>query len=202
MEFIEYDLFSPALCLGERMKGALFRPCLKLAIPYSQITGALRRKFGGEIHAAGYFIPGNGYNRVQQLVYSPRDRVQGISRLPLQAEFLADARGKIFVVKNDDATSLPTEFEIFMGALISKGLGLCKLRRSRIIGKVHLTRGLLQTRLPCSEVQLFGVRNVIAPVYGYLFKPSSLIAGAYVLSIFEGSDVVAPECLVSPLGRR
>ena len=73
MRFIEFDLYSDALCMGERVKGGLFRPCAK-TIRYSQISGALRKKFGeNEIHAAGYLVEENGYNKVDQISYKAYD---------------------------------------------------------------------------------------------------------------------------------
>lgn len=44
MKFMEYELISDLLCMGERVKGGLVKPCVK-TIPYSQISGALRRRF-------------------------------------------------------------------------------------------------------------------------------------------------------------
>jgi hypothetical protein len=195
--FIEFDLYSNAICMGERIKGGLFRPCCK-TIRYSQISGALRKKFGNDkIHAAGYLIDGNGYNRTDYLIYSPRERSTGVSRIPLEVEILTNMHGKVHVFENDFTAELPRAFNIVMGALISKGLGQCELRRTRVVSADHPRLGLLRTRIPMDKQDTFNIRRIIRPVYGYLFEPTSTTSGKYVLSLFEGSEVVAPEFLVS-----
>lgn len=199
MRFVEFDLISDALCMGERIKGGLFRPCAR-TIRYSQISGALRKKFGlDDIHAAGYLLEANGYNKVSYFVYSPRDKSRDISKVPLQVEFLSNVRGRVYVVENDFTRGLPHRFEIFMGALISKGFGLCQLTKRRAIELVpsSIKRGILKTRIPLDKQKMFGIRKLFTPVYGYLFEPTCSTTGIYVLSLFEGSDVIGPEFLVS-----
>ena len=198
MRFIEFDLTSDALCMGERIKGGLFRPCAK-TIRYSQISGALRKKFGvEEIHAVGHLLEGNGY-KTDYLIYSPKDKSRAISKVPLQVEFLTDVRGKVYVLENNFTADLPQRFEIFMGALISKGFGLCRLNKRRAIEvePKSIKRGILKTRIPLDKQEMFGIRKFLSPVYGYLFEPTSPTSGIYVLSLFEGSEVVAPEFLIS-----
>lgn len=196
MKFIEFDLTSDALCMGERIKGGRFRPCAK-TIRYSQISGALRKKFGiEEIHAAGYLLD-NGY-KIDYFTYSPKDKSRAISKVPLQVEFLSKVQGKVYVLENNFTADLPQSFEIFMGALISKGFGLCKLSKQKTIEtKYRKDPGILKTRIPLDKQKIFGIKNVIKPVYGYLFEPTSPTSGIYVLSLFEGSEVVAPEFLIS-----
>ena len=202
MRFIEFDLRSPALCMGERTKGGLIRPCCR-TIRYSQISGALRKRFGGnEIHAAGYLIDGNGYNRTAYLMYSPRERVRGVSKVPLQMEFLSNVRGKVYVLENDSTAIFPDQFEVSMGAFLSKGLGQCHLSRVRVVNAEPPEPGVLRTRIPVNKQAVFNIRRVIRPVYGYLFEPTSPTTGIYVLALFEGSEVVAPEFLVLPIERR
>lgn len=197
MTFIEFELYSEALCMGERIKGGLFRPCCK-TIRYSQISGALRKKFGANgIHAAGYLVDGNGYNKTEYLTYSPRNRVKGVSKIPLQIEFLTNVHGKVYVLKDNSSTDLPHRFEIPMGALISKGFGLCKLKKVGMVEAEPPRLGTLKTRIPLDKQEIFNIREVRRPVYGYLFEPTSPTSGIYVLSLFEQSEVVAPEFLVS-----
>jgi len=198
MRFIEFDLTSDALCMGERIKGGLFRPCAK-TIRYSQISGALRKKFGvDEIHAAGYLLEGNGY-KINYFIYSPKDKSRAISKVPLQVEFLTAVRGKVYVLENNFTADLPQTFEIFMGALIPKGFGLCTVNKRRAIEvePKSIKRGILKTRIPLDKQEMFGIRKFLSPVYGYLFEPTSPTSGIYVLSLFEGSEVVAPEFLIS-----
>lgn len=198
MRFIEFDLYSDALCMGERTKGGLFRPCAR-TIRYSQISGALRKKFGAdEIHAAGYLVEGNGYNKIDYLIYAPKDKTRAISKIPLKVEFLVNVHGKVYVLENDFTVNLPRKFDIFMGALISKGFGLCTLTNRRLVEDKPVKLGALRTRIPLNRLDIFGIeeRNVRKPVYGYLFEPTSLTTGVYVKSLFEDSEVVAPEFLI------
>lgn len=202
MRFIEFDLSSDALCMGERTKGGLFRPCDKKTIRYSQISGALRKKFGSaEIHAAGYLVEGNGYNKTDYFIYSPRDKARAISKVPLQIELLTNVHGKVYVLENEfTVKNLPDKFDLFMGALISKGLGLCTLTKRKFAEDKPVALGTLKTRIPLNKLYIFGIEesNIKNPVYGYLFEPTSLTSGVYVKSLFEGSEVVAPEFLISP----
>ena len=194
MPFWEYELRAETLCLGQRMKGGLFRPCDMRAIRYSAVTGALRSLFGGtDLHAAGYFDDQEPeHNRVEYLTYSPRDDTTGVSKLPLTIQFLADVLGCV-IVKAQQA--LPEVFEISMGALKSQGLGRCQFR---LIGPAVMEqgRGALRTRLPVHHTADLEIQKVVAPVYGYLFEPTSPVSGEYVLSLFEGSTVYGPLCLV------
>jgi len=197
--FIKYELRSDALCMGERTKGGIFRPCVKTAIPYSQISGALRKKFGSvQIHAAGYLAENNGCNRTNYFAYSPRDKAKSISKVPIKLEFLSKVHGTVFVIVNDQILNLPERFEIYMGALISKGFGLCQLTKLAVLEEKPPIQGLLRTRIPLNRKEIFGIRNVLQPVYGYLFEPSSPTTGTYVLSLFENSLVIAPEFLIYP----
>jgi len=193
MPFWEYELRAERLCLGERMKGGLFRPCDTHAIRYSAVTGALRSVFGGDLHAAGYFLESPDHNRVEYLTYSPRDDATGVSKLPLTIQFLADVLGRVVV--NTPQEPLPETFELCMGAMKSHGLGRCQFRL-RGPAKTEQVRGRLLTRLPVHRAVDFEVQRVIAPIYGYLFEPTSPLSGEYVLALFEGSEVYGPQCLV------
>jgi len=196
MKVVEYTLTSEMLCMGERIKKGTFRPTVK-TIPYTQITGALKAVFGDkDIHAVGHLIEGGKHNKVEYLTYSPRERKLETSKLPLTIEFLTGVLGKIYVLENDDTKEFPEEFEVYMGAMKSKGFGLCTLKRSNEIGEIKPKPGILNTRIPEEHVDKFGIRNVIKPVYGYLFKPTSETTGVYVLSLFEGSQIVGPEFLL------
>lgn len=193
--FIEFDLYSDALCMGERTKGGLFRPCVR-TIPYSQISGALRRKFGTTIHAAGYLINSNGHNRTDYFTYAPKDKARTISKVPLKVEFLTNVYGKVYVLNTEFTANLPDNFTLLMGALISKGFGHCTLyKRQTVEGKPE--KGFLKTRIPLNKKDLFDIKAVIKPVYGFLFEPTSPTSGVYVLSLFEGSVVSAPVFLIS-----
>ncbi len=185
------------LYLGERPKGTIFKPCIK-TIPYSQISGALNSRFGiSTAKAAGYLIDRVGYNKTSYLVYSPRDRYVGKSKVPLEVEFLADVVGKVFVLKDENTQSFLNSFEISLGGLRSKGFGRCTLTRKSIIKESEPERGTLATRIPVKQSESFGIKNVLRPTYGYLFEPiPGTFTGNYVLSLFEGSEVIGPQFLL------
>lgn len=193
MPFWEYTLRAERLCLGERVKGGLFRPCDTRTIRYSAVTGALRGIFGGDLHAAGYFVYEPGYNRVEYLTYSPRDDILGVSKLPLTIQFLMNVLGHVVIKTAQEP--LPDTFELSMGAMKSQGMGDCQFQ---LLGPATMApvRGQLLTRLPVHRAADFELQKVIAPLYGYLFEPTSPLSGEYVLSLFEGSEVYGPKCLV------
>lgn len=202
MNFIEYKLTSNALYLGERTKGNIFKPCVK-TIPFSQISGALNAKFGlDNVKAVGYLVENSEFNRVNYLIYSPRDRGSEISKLPLQVEFLMNVMGRVFILKNDSTRTFPDSFEIVMGGLRSRGFGVCILEKVQLLKGDEITKGILNVRIPIDEKESFNIREIKKPVYGYLFKPiPNTFTGNYVLSLFERSEVVAPKFLIKAGGR-
>jgi len=201
MLFVEYDLKADLLHLGERPKGGIFRPCLK-TIPFSQISGALNAQFGrNDFKAVGY-LSGNGdFNSSSYLTYSPRDRHLGLSKVPLQVEYLSNVSASIIVSQNEAAELLPSEFDLLLGGLRSRGFGGCHLTKRKALDGKRVMPGKLNVRIPCTERDPFNVRNVIQPIYGYLFKPlPNHYTGEYVLAYFEGSEVVAPSFLLKEEG--
>ncbi len=196
MEFMEYQLTSDALCMGEKVQGGIFRPCDTKTIRYSLITGALRAHTGIlNLHAAGYLEEEEGFNESQYLVYSPQERMTGVSKVPITVQFITNVWGKIYIPKED--FSLPKNFTIAMGALKSRGFGRCQLQCIGLNKGEFLSKpGQLRTRIPLDLVNFFDIRKVITPNYGYLFRPTSLTDGHYVLSLFEGSLVAGPKILV------
>ncbi len=193
MPFWEYELQAETLCLGERVKGGLFRPCDTRAIRYSAVTGALRQHFGVvDLHAAGYFVTEGGYNQIGYLTYAPHDDAVGLSKLPLTIQFVANVLARVIV---KTAGALPEAFELSMGAMKSQGFGRCRFRRTGD-ADMRIVRGRLLTRLPVHRQDEFAVKRVVSPIYGYLFEPTSFVSGEYVLSLFEGSQVYGPKCLV------
>lgn len=189
MPFIEYRLTSPALCLGERLKAGLFRPCDTRTIRYSAITGALRQWLGGEVHAAGYFTQPP---MIRYWVYAPRDRGTGVSKLPITVQYLAGVEGRVYLTPA--VSDIPRSLEFSMGALKSHGFGRCRLDLLGVVDSPTV-RGSLRTRLPEDIAPVFGVAAV-QPRYGYLFRPTSATEGVYVRSLFEDSLVDGPACLV------
>ncbi len=93
--------------------------------------------------------------------------------------------------------ALTDEFELFLGGLKSKGFGRCKLKKVGTIDGTDVGRGILNVRIPLDETHSFNIKNIIKPVYGYLFKKDpGILTGDYVLSLFEGSEVAAPRFLL------
>lgn len=200
MKFREYCLEADALYLGERPKGEIFKPCIR-TIPFSQITGALNRVFGRrerDFKAAGYLVKDPDRNQSRYLIYSPRERVGNYSKVPLQVEYLSQVLGKVFILANDAAQNLPVEFTLRLGGMRSRGFGYCRL--TQINEHIHgnSITGSLLTRIPISELDSFGIKEVV-PRYGYLFLPTpNTLTGVYVLSLFEDSEVKGPNFIIKP----
>lgn len=206
MTFWEYDLTAETLLIGERIKKGTHRPVIPAfsvgertyrAVPYSVAVGALREYLGLRwdvpMHAAGYLCPPGDVN---SLVIAPRDNVTGVSKLPITVEFLTGVQGKLFVLVDEHTRALPPEFSLHMGGMRYKGIGLCSLKRARVIEEPEVRSGTLLTRIPEAEAGHFSIVQVEAPIYGYLFKPTSQLRGAYVRSLFEQSRTAAVHFLL------
>lgn len=206
MSLLEYEISADILLIGERIKKGTFRPVLpEIAgngyrpLPYSTATGALREylslRFDAPVHAAGYLTGG----QVETLVISPRDNVTGVSKLPITIQYLTGVKGKLFILINEHTVKLETEFDMVMGGMRYKGMGLCRLKRIPA-PPVNKKEGILLTRIPVEALTYFGI-ELSTDKYtdynrGYLFKPTSETGGVYVKSLFEGSEVEGPGFLL------
>jgi len=198
--FLHYELIAETLCLGERIRGGLFRPCSRV-FRYNSLVGALKFHFeiSGPIHAAARFLEGApGTNRMETLSFAPFDRGCNHTLVPLEIEFLSNVHAEVFVLKANETQHWPQTFNLSMGAMKSKGFGRC---RFRILDEVHCqdsVKGKLCVRLPdVKEIRdVFGVRNILAPVHGYLFQSTSLTSGVYTKSLFEDSEIVSYDILL------
>lgn len=197
-QFWEYKLTADILCIGERFKKGLVRPCVK-TIPYSTITGALRQEVLGipswadKGHAVGCI---DEYEEIT-FVGGPRDAVTGVSKLPLTTQALANVEGRVYVIRDEHTKGLPSELQFTMGALKSKGFGRVRLVRESDEPKDHEScLGYLNTRIPEALLGVFGITDVRKPIYGYLFKPTSATGGVWVRALFEGAIVKAPALLI------
>jgi len=109
------------------------------------------------------------------------------------------------------------KFTLRMGAMISKGFGICRLKK---IGGIDVEKettqiGFLNTRLPVRAVEegelddlmkdgrptrflldIFGVRRILQPHFGYLADPGPDYGANYILALFEKSKVEAPAFLI------
>lgn len=194
MRLHTYRLEADTLCLGERIKGGLHRPCSR-SLRYSTITPALRQRFGmPNLHAVGVFIE-NGESP-SYLVYSPTDRVMGVAKIPLTLEYLTNVEGLVFMVC--DAEPPTGKFSLMLGAYRSKGFGRTTLTYLPQVSEYSIRPGKLGVRLPLDTAQIFGI-EIIRPVYGYLWRPDEsepLTRGSYVPSLFEDTLCRAPNCLL------
>lgn len=191
-KFWKYRLSSHVLCIGERLKKGLIRPCVK-TIPYSTITGALRQEV---LLVSNWDDKGHAFGCIDQykeiiLVGSPRDVFSGVSILPLTTQALTEVRGRVYILYDENTEKLLPRLEFSMGALKSKGFGKVSLIR---VGDAPIDSGepligYLNTRIPMALIDVFGIRHIKKPVYGYLFKPTSDTKGVWVNSLFEGSIV-------------
>jgi len=202
-EFLHYQLTADTLCLGERIRGSIFRPCLNV-FTYTALVGALKERFPHPyrtLHAAGRFVSDSlGVNQRQIMTFSPRDRGREVSILPLEIEFISSVKAEVFIYKNDfTLNEIPKQFIMHLGAMKSKGFGQCKMEFQGTISFDESPReGELCVRIPEDPVILtdMGIHNIRAPVYGYLFRPQTGSTGYYQRSLFEGSRVIAHPILL------
>lgn len=153
---------------------------------------ALRKWLGNHnIHAVGVINSCES----DYFVYSPTERFTKVSKIPLQTEVLNNVEGRVYILKNDDL-ELPKNFEIFLGALISKGFGRCNLKLEGKIENQLVRLGILNTRIPCRYKHYFSIKSIKTPIYGYLFESTSDTDGYYIKSLFEGSKIVGPDFLL------
>ena len=71
--FLRYHLRAETLCLGERIRGGVFRPCSPV-FRYTTLTGSLTSAFSASspVHAVARFLPGNSdSNRLETLTFAP-----------------------------------------------------------------------------------------------------------------------------------
>jgi hypothetical protein len=138
-------------------------------------------------------------NRLESLAFAPRNRARGLSVVPLEIEYLSNVYAEVFILRTDETRLWPTVFDFSMGAMKSKGFGRCHLSWIGEHTCQNPVEGELCARLPDQPAvrDAFGIRNVIEPVYGYLFSPTSPVSGVYVKSLFEGSRIAAYDILLA-----
>ena len=192
MKFHVYTLKADTLCLGERIKGGLHRPCSR-TLRYSTITPTLRYTLGrDDIHAVGMIAHAERESRY--LPYSPQDRAQSVAKVPLSIEYLTNVRGTVYLLADDDA--LPATLDLMLGAFRSKGFGRTEMQYTGM-HEFADSQGKLGVRVPEHLADVFGMQ-IIRPVYGYLWEPdmTDLTRGRYVRSLFEDTLCIAPACLL------
>src|SRR5581483_4006072 len=165
IRYARYSLEVDLLCLGERMRASTFRPCLKVFTTTS-LVGALNARFPAHYRpfvASARFIS----FRAESLVYSPRDRVHNVSKVPLQIEYLADVKAEMHLQLNDfTCKEMPEEFELQLGGMKSSGFGRCRVTLEETsIDPGNPEVGDLAVRCLHDQKALeqWGFRNVIHP---------------------------------------
>jgi hypothetical protein len=190
-------IISP-VCLSERVKKGTYRGTIDTCIPYSQISGALTARFNQQYHAIGVFPP-NFQPSIESYAFALQDVARGVAKLTLDVSALGHVRATVFVWRDpNDADTLPGSFDMRLGALRSKGFGLCRLANKRAVApdEQAIVAGVLRSRIPESQLNKFELQSE-RPLYGYLFEPDATrMNGRYTRALMEGSLVRGPKFLV------
>lgn len=193
----KYQVTAELLCIGDRMRGSIFRPCLDV-LPATTLEGALRDKFPRPdrcVFAIGRIVEANR----EAIIYSPRDRVAGASKVPIQTEYLANVRAEVFIRLNDWTLKFPEQFSMRMGAMRAQGCGWTEWHAADDgIEAGKPVWGTLYSRLPDVPKwrEAFGIRNVESPVVGYLPIPERGARTYYQRALLEGSRVLGDAVVV------
>lgn len=195
--FWQYDLINlgEPLCLGERVNKGTYRGTLDTCIPYSQISGALAAKFNQPYHAVGILHR----SEMERFSFALQDVARGVAKLTLDVAAISKVKASVYVWSDPSAQDeLPVQFVVRLGALRSKGFGLCRLSNKRAVAESDQVNvmGELRTRIPEKELGHFAIEPQ-APLYGYLFEPNAnRLSGRYVRALVEASIVRGPKFLV------
>lgn len=196
----KYRVTAELLCLGDRMRGSIFRPSLEV-LPATTLEGALRSKFPRPdrcVHPIGRILRA----RKEALVYSPRDRVAGVSKVPIQTELLTELEAEVYVRLNDWTLKFPERFGMRVGAMRAQGCGWTEWEVVEDeVPAGQPVPGRLYSRVPDSDKwkEAFGIKNVISARVGYLPIPERGARTFYQRALFEGSAVVADPVVVRPV---
>ena len=186
-----YKLTSPALHVGDRFKGGIYKPTVDY-LRATTITFALRRYLStDEIYAFGGRI--KGLKKV--MVRNPHDRKIAVGRTtgdrgPIQIEYFENAECDVYVNRD-----IGNELMISVGGFKSLGMGISVLSK---VSKIEsgINTGYLITAIPLEWKDVFEIRREIASIYGYLFMPENIVSGSYVKSLMPGSFIAGLDILV------
>ncbi|MEM4284332.1 MAG: hypothetical protein QXS96_07595 [Candidatus Caldarchaeum sp.] len=209
--FLRLRLATQAVAIGERVKRGTFRPCVE-AIPTSTMMGCLTEHFGlAGVIAIGFFDSRTYQKKL--FTYAPFDAALGTAKLPLTLEYLAPAEGhseivgEVYVVATEATRKIfakGVEYTVAMGALRSKGFGLCQLTFKEEVQPGYRI-GYLRGHLRESDAPGFGVDprpiqeggDIISPRYGYLFRPDGYrIGGKYERALLTDTILRGPDLLI------
>ena len=213
MIYHEYKLKADFICIGERNKGGLYKPTAEI-LRYSMLVGALKKMYGDyPFHAFGSLL---SFEK-NYLTYNLRDRYSESAKIPLGIEVLHNVDGKVYITCEDNTIDLKQNIVLKLGAKLSLGFGECFLEylNSKPLDPLKFRVGTLNSRIPIRAQsdqelesflngkptqflkQIFGIKNILKPVYGYLFKPVNQYTGYYELSLFENSKIMGSDFLIN-----
>ena len=179
--FWQYDLvdLGEPVCLGERVKKGTYRSTIDTSIPYSQISGALFARFNQPYHAVGVLHQ----SQTEHFSFALQDVARGVAKLTLDVSALSKIRASVYVWNDPSIPDeLPIHFDVQIGALRSKGFGLCHFDNKRVVSAADqaIIPGELRTRIPETQLARFDI-DPLSPLYGYLFEPDAdRLGGRYV----------------------
>jgi hypothetical protein len=197
MKLLKLKLDIDSIIIGERVKGAIYRPCLE-TIPSSTIKGIFKYHLGLDLNGVGFFT--SGTYEVKDFTYSVKDKLLEIAKMPFISSCLYPKGGEkikaVVYLMNDGSIdkNMFQNLTLTIGALKSKGFGKTKVTNFEEI-ESEIKQGLLKVRVLTSEASSFGI-TVLSPVYGYLFYAENTVSGFYRKALFERSLVRAPIVLL------
>ncbi|PIU85815.1 MAG: hypothetical protein COZ68_02080 [Deltaproteobacteria bacterium CG_4_8_14_3_um_filter_43_13] len=194
MRIIEYRLSAERICLGERVKGGVYKPSTNI-IGYTRLKGAIYDALGISAHAVGVI---DSIDNISYITMGPKCRNTEVVRLPIKIMYLEGVKGYAYILDEDNLYGdLPEEMSLHIGGLRMKGFGQCILnnKQQSQLSIEDVQEGILSTRIPKEVAGVFNI-NVLKEKLGYLFLRDNEETGRYVLAYFEGSKVKAPRFLL------
>jgi hypothetical protein len=191
--WIKYTFFSPAIHVGERLQGNIFKPCSDY-LRSTTITYALRYHLGVKnLIAVGKKIKGNKkiINRNPLSKSLNVIRTEG-SRGPINIEIIENAETFVYVYSVD--VKIPEKIELKVGGFKSLGLGYSILEKIEEIDLTNINPQPIQidTYIPLTKEfqDTLDIRNFIFPLFSYVFIPETMLNGKYIKALAPGSKIV------------
>lgn len=194
MNLLKLNLDIDSVIIGERVKGGIYRPSLKM-IPSSTVHGAFKQTIGIDVHGVGFF--NQDTYEIRDFVYSVKDKYLEVAKMPFIASCLYPSgrekiKAVIYISKEGVIDkNIFHNLRLAIGALKSKGFGKARITNVEEI-ESDIKQGILDVRVLEDSLTHLGI-SPLSPVYGYLFCPQDFLSGVYKRALFEGSLVKAPE---------
>ncbi len=192
--WIKYKFFSPAIHIGERLQGGIFKPCCDY-LRSTTITYALRYYLGiKNVIAIGKKIKGNKkiINRNPLSRTLKTGRTEG-SRGPINIEIIENAETFVYVY-SDTYEKMPIKIELKIGGFKSLGLGHSVLEKVKEIDLTSLNRKpiVIDCYIPIIKefYDTLDINEVKLPLYSYTFIPDNILNGKYIRTLLPGSEIV------------